>query len=204
MTYVSVIFFLIYLLSHNVSRKIRQSLILLCEAHFALLYLLRIDLISNALRQKGSLSMEILSQLGMRWFPFIRFELLSSQWMWPQVLINFTGLFWSIIKVWATTWIDAGLLNHDSSWDFLEIALLACFCAIHNHGFQTLFSFSAIVQHTSSPPVGFSILKAGLNKSVLLSVYSASTAKYSHDNSSYGKISLISWLIWLSNFVQQF
>ncbi|KAL9430857.1 hypothetical protein AB3S75_026115 [Citrus x aurantiifolia] len=135
------IFFLIYLLSHNVSRKIRQSLILLCEAHFALLYLLRIDLISNALRQKGSLSMEILSQLG--------------------------------------------LLNHGSSWDFLEIALLACFCAIHNHGFQTLFSFSAIVQHTSSPPVGFSILKAGLNKSVLLSVYSASTAKYSHDNSSY-------------------
>ncbi|KAH9786048.1 Piezo-type mechanosensitive ion channel-like [Citrus sinensis] len=135
------IFFLIYLLSHNVSRKIRESLILLCEAHFALLYLLRIDLISNALRQKDSLSMEILSQLG--------------------------------------------LLNHDSSWDFLEIALLACFCAIHNHGFQTLFSFSAIVQHTSSPPVGFSILKAGLNKSVLLSVYSASTAKYSHDNSSY-------------------
>ncbi|KAF2298634.1 hypothetical protein GH714_024432 [Hevea brasiliensis] len=42
-----------------------------------------------------------------------------------------------------------------------------------------------IVQHTPSPPVGFSILKAGLNKSVLLSVYASQTAKYSHDSHSY-------------------
>lgn len=83
---------------------------------------------------------------------------------------------------------DAGLLQHESSWDFLKIALLACFCAIHNHGFEMLFSFSAIVQHTSSRPVGFSILKAGLNKSVLLSVYASSAIKYSHDNPSYGII----------------
>ncbi|XP_044494187.1 piezo-type mechanosensitive ion channel homolog isoform X3 [Mangifera indica] len=138
---VYMIFFLIYLLSHNISRKIRKSLILLCEAHFALLYILQIDLISNALKQKGSLSMEILLQLG--------------------------------------------LLKHDSSWDFLEIAFLGCFCAIHNHGFEMLFSFSAIVQHTPSPPIGFSILKAGLSKSVLLSVYASSTTKCSHDNPSY-------------------
>jgi hypothetical protein len=62
--FASVIFFLIYLLSYNISRKIRQSMILLCEAHFALLYILQIDLISNSLEQKGSLSMEVLSQLG--------------------------------------------------------------------------------------------------------------------------------------------
>ncbi|XP_021280441.1 piezo-type mechanosensitive ion channel homolog isoform X2 [Herrania umbratica] len=138
---VYVIFFLIYLLSHNISRKIRQSLILLCEAHFALLYLLQIELISNALEQKGSLSLEIILQLG--------------------------------------------LLKHNSSWEFLEIALLACFCAIHNHGFEMLFSFSAIVQHTPSPPVGFSILRAGLNKSVLLSVYASPNPSYCHDNASY-------------------
>ncbi|XP_017979538.1 PREDICTED: piezo-type mechanosensitive ion channel homolog [Theobroma cacao] len=138
---VYVIFFLIYLLSHNISRKIRQFLILLCEAHFALLYLLQIELISNALEQKGSLSLEIILQLG--------------------------------------------LLKHDSLWDFLEIALLACFCAIHNHGFEMLFSFSAIVQHTPSRPVGFSILRAGLNKSVLLSVYASPNTSGCHDNASY-------------------
>lgn len=80
----------------------------------------------------------------------------------------------------------AGLLEKESSWDFLEIALLACFCAIHNHGFEMLFSFSAIVQHTPSLPFGFSILKAGLNKSVLLSVYASSSTNYSHENPSYG------------------
>ncbi|XP_022758138.1 piezo-type mechanosensitive ion channel homolog isoform X3 [Durio zibethinus] len=138
---VEVVFFLIYLLGHNISRKIRQSLILLCEAHFASLYLLQIDVISNALEQKGSLILEIISQLG--------------------------------------------LLKHHSSWNFLEIALLACFCSIHNHGFEMLFSFSAIVQHTPSPPVGFSILRAGLNKSVLLSVYASRNTSYSHDNPSY-------------------
>ncbi|KAK2649248.1 hypothetical protein Ddye_016737 [Dipteronia dyeriana] len=105
---VYMVFFLIYLLSHNIRRKIRKSLILLCEVHFALLYILQIDLISNALERKSSLGIEILLQL-------------------------------------------------------------------------------AIVQHTSSHPVGFSILKAGLNKSVLLSVYASSTTKYSCDyNPSYG------------------
>lgn len=40
-----------------------------------------------------------------------------------------------------------------------------------------LFSFSAIVQRTPCPPIGFSILKAGLNKSVLLSVYTSSNVR---------------------------
>ncbi|KAF3579111.1 hypothetical protein DY000_02036155 [Brassica cretica] len=138
---VYVIFFLMYLLSHNINRKIRKSLILLCEVHFALLYILEIDLVSNSLKRQGSVSREILFQLG--------------------------------------------LLRSESSWDFLEIALLACFCAIHNHGFEVLFSFSAIVRHTPSPPIGFSILKAGLNKSVLLSVYSSPSSSYSQDNTTY-------------------
>lgn len=125
------IFFFLYLLSHNISNKVRHTLLLLCELHFALLYSLQITLISQALEKSGSRSLEILSQLGLR--------------------------------------------ENGSSWDFLEIALLACFCAIHKHGYKLLFSFSAIVQHTPYPPVGFSILKAGLNKSVLLSVYASGT-----------------------------
>ncbi|XP_021727828.1 piezo-type mechanosensitive ion channel homolog [Chenopodium quinoa] len=133
------IFFLIYLLGHNISRKIRKALILLCEAHFALLYILQINLISTKLEHGGSLTSEILSQLGLR----------------------------------------------DSSWDFLETALLACFCTIHNHGFDMLFSFSAFVQHTPYPPVGFSVLKAGLNKSVLLSVYCSSASGDSSNGPSH-------------------
>lgn len=42
----------------------RQALILLCESHFAILYILQLNLVSKALEQKGSLIMEILSQLG--------------------------------------------------------------------------------------------------------------------------------------------
>lgn len=64
---VYMIFFLIYLLSHGISRKLRQALILLCEIHFALLYILQINLVSSALEKKGSVSMEIVMQLGMRW-----------------------------------------------------------------------------------------------------------------------------------------
>ncbi|KAJ0651142.1 putative Piezo family protein [Helianthus annuus] len=77
-----------------------------------------------------------------------------------------------------------GLLERDSSWDFVEIALLACFCAIQKHGHKLLFSFSAIVQHTPCAPVGFSILKAGLNKSVLLSVYEWDNTTDNNDNPS--------------------
>ncbi|KAK6940875.1 Piezo non-specific cation channel, R-Ras-binding domain, partial [Dillenia turbinata] len=132
------VFFLMYLLSHNISRKARQILILLCECHFALLYILQLNLVYETLLKTGPLTVEILSQ--------------------------------------------SGLLKQDSSWDFLEIALLACVCAIHNHGFEVLFSFSAIVQRAPCHPVGFSILKAGLNKSVLLSIYSSPTSRAGHDN----------------------
>lgn len=135
------IFFFMYLLSHGIGKRMRQSLLLLCEAHFAVLYILQLDLFSKLLERKGSLSLEILSQLG--------------------------------------------LLESDRSWDFLEIALLGCFCAVHNHGFDMLFSFSAIVRHTPSLPVGFSILKAGLNKSVLLSVYATSSTRDSQSNPSH-------------------
>ncbi|KAI3800979.1 hypothetical protein L1987_29079 [Smallanthus sonchifolius] len=134
------IFFFLYLLSHDISDKVRQTLLLLCEIHFALLYSLQITLMSQALEKSGSLSLEILSQLG--------------------------------------------LYEQNSSWEFVEIALLACYCAIHKHGYKLLFSFSSIVQHTPCPPVGFSILKAGLNKSVLLSVYASGTATNNDDNPS--------------------
>ncbi|XP_012462417.1 piezo-type mechanosensitive ion channel homolog isoform X2 [Gossypium raimondii] len=122
-------FFLIFLLSHHVGTKIRQCLILLCEAHFTLLYLLQLNLISSTLMKKGSIAEKILSQLGS--------------------------------------------FNHAKSGDFLKIAVLACFSAIHNHGFEMLLSFSAIVQHTPCPPIGFTILRAGLLKSVILTVYTS-------------------------------
>ncbi|XP_058187359.1 piezo-type mechanosensitive ion channel homolog isoform X2 [Rhododendron vialii] len=138
---VYIIFFLVYLLSHNISKKIRQSLVLLCEAHFAILYILQLNLVLDFLEREGSLSMEIITQLG--------------------------------------------LLERDSSWDFLEMALLACLCAVHNHGSEMLFSFSAIVEHAPFLPVGFGILKAGLNKSVLLSVYASPAIRDSHSDSSY-------------------
>ncbi|KAL5566153.1 hypothetical protein UlMin_029317 [Ulmus minor] len=134
---VYMIFFMIHLLRHTVGRKLRQSLILLCEAHFSLLYVLQFNVLSEALEQKGTL-MNIFSALG--------------------------------------------LFNQTSCGDFLPITLLACFCSLHNHGFDTLYSFSAIVQHAPSPPVGFSILRAGLIKSVLLSVY---TPRSNQINSSY-------------------
>ncbi|PKA54924.1 hypothetical protein AXF42_Ash000760 [Apostasia shenzhenica] len=53
-----------------------------------------------------------------------------------------------------------GITNHTSAWDFTEISMLLCFCAIQLHGFKMLVSFSSIVQHTPYPPFGFSILKA--------------------------------------------
>ncbi|XP_077232288.1 piezo-type mechanosensitive ion channel component isoform X2 [Tasmannia lanceolata] len=154
---VYMVFFLVYLLSHTVSGKIRQSLILLCEAHFALLYIFQLNLISKALAHKGSLITEILSQLG--------------------------------------------LLDRPSPWDFMKIAVLACFCAVQNHGFKMLFSFSAVVQHTPYAPFGFSILKAGLNKSVLLSVYASTTARDGQSsNSSHEK-----WVAtYLSSIGQKF
>lgn len=64
--------------------------------------------------------------------------------------------------------------------------MLACFSAIHNHGFEMLLSFSAIVQHTPWPPIGFSILRAGLLKSVILSVYTRASGESQETNFSHG------------------
>ena len=83
----------------------------------------------------------------------------------------------------------AGLLDSACNGDFVKIVLLACFCAIHNHGFEVLFSFSAILQHTPCLPFGFSILKAGLKKSVLLSVYISKSGEIGLNSSSHGTIS---------------
>ncbi|KAJ4836126.1 hypothetical protein Tsubulata_035436 [Turnera subulata] len=141
---VYMIYFLIYLLKHSISQKIHQSLILLCEAHFALMYILQLNLISKALEQKCSFTAEVLSKLG--------------------------------------------FLNRASYGDFLKISALACFCAIHNHGFEVLSSFSAIVQHTPSPPIGFSVLRAGLIKSVLLSVYTSRSKRSLDAISSHEKM----------------
>lgn len=59
-------FFVGYLLSHKIDKRMRQSLILLCEAHFAILYILQLNLVSTKLYQESSISLEVLSQLGLR------------------------------------------------------------------------------------------------------------------------------------------
>lgn len=61
---ISVCFFLVFLLSHSISKKMRQALIIFCEVHFSLLYILQLDLISKSLERSGSLTLVILSQLG--------------------------------------------------------------------------------------------------------------------------------------------
>lgn len=64
-SFFSVTFFVGYLLSHRIDKRMRQSLILLCEAHFAILYILQLNLVSKKLERKGSISLEVLSQLGL-------------------------------------------------------------------------------------------------------------------------------------------
>lgn len=64
------IFFMVYLLSHSISIKIRQVLILFCEIHFTLLYILQLNLISNMLERCGSLIQMILSQSGINFVGF--------------------------------------------------------------------------------------------------------------------------------------
>ncbi|KAJ6305825.1 hypothetical protein OIU78_021200 [Salix suchowensis] len=146
---VYMIFFLMYLLSHSISREIRQSLVLLCEAHFAMLYILQLNLISEVLKQKFSFITDLLSQLG--------------------------------------------FLSQTSTGDFLKIAALACICTIHNHGFEMLSSFSAVVQNTPCPPIGLTILRAGLIKSVLLSIHTSRPTQ-NHDNNSSHDKKIVSFL----------
>ncbi|XP_039810070.1 piezo-type mechanosensitive ion channel homolog isoform X2 [Panicum virgatum] len=126
-------FFLVFLVNHSIDKRLRQILVLFSEFHFSILYILQFDLVSSALERSGSLTMEVLSQLG--------------------------------------------LSNNASTKDFIEIGSIVCFCAVHSHGFKMLYSLSAVLQHTPCPPVGFTILKAGLNKSVLLSVYSSQSTR---------------------------
>ncbi|THU72853.1 hypothetical protein C4D60_Mb04t16600 [Musa balbisiana] len=54
---ISVCFFLVFLLSHSISKKMRQALIIFCEVHFSLLYILQLDLISKSLERSGSLTL---------------------------------------------------------------------------------------------------------------------------------------------------
>ncbi|OWM62964.1 hypothetical protein CDL15_Pgr020258 [Punica granatum] len=138
---ITVIFFLVYLLSHSISKKLCRSLIVMCLAHFALLYILNLHLISKFFDRERSAAAEILQLLG--------------------------------------------LDDTNSSGDFVRIAVLGCICAIHNHGIDVLFSFSAVVQQTPFPPVGFSILRAGLIKSVLFSVYTSQSVRRQHIFSSH-------------------
>lgn len=126
-------FFLVFLVNHSINKRLRQFLVLFCEVHFSILYILQLDLVSNALERSGSLMMEVLSQLG--------------------------------------------LSSNAKTKDLMEIGSIICFCAVHSHGFKMLFALSAVLRHTPCPPVGFSILKAGLNKSVLLSVYSSQNSR---------------------------
>ncbi|XP_020211265.1 piezo-type mechanosensitive ion channel homolog isoform X2 [Cajanus cajan] len=146
---VYMIFFIIYLLSNAFNCKLRQAIILLCEAQFALQFILQLDLISKTLDQEGSYAFQILSQLG--------------------------------------------LLNHIHSVDFFKISILACFCAIHNHGLQTLLSFSAIVRQTSCPPVGFNILRVCLIKPVRLLGYSprSSESQGTHERKTISYLEVI-------------
>ncbi|KAL6324309.1 hypothetical protein AAG906_012555 [Vitis piasezkii] len=141
---VYMIFFMIHLLSHTISRRIRQALIVLCEGHFALLYILQLNLISKALEQKGSLARELLSQSG---------------------------------KIFH--YILPGIL-----WDFLKIAVLACFVPFIIMGLKCSSHFQQLCSMLP-PSIGFSVLKAGLNKSVLLSVYTSTSRESQHNNSSH-------------------
>lgn len=70
----------------------------------------------------------------------------------------------------------------------MKIAVLACFCAIQNHAFDMLFALSEVVQHTPFSPMGWNILKAGLNKSVLSSIYTSMSSESVENNSSQGII----------------
>ncbi|XP_078441364.1 piezo-type mechanosensitive ion channel component [Wolffia australiana] len=123
------IFLMVYLLSHSISINIRKLMVIYCEIHFTLLYILRLNLISSMMDRCGPMIQMIFSQSG-----------LKNRWIMVE---------------------------------YMEIAILVCFCAVQNHGSKMLFSFSTIVQQTPCRPFGFSILKEGLDKSLLLSVYSS-------------------------------
>jgi hypothetical protein len=73
--FVPVCFFLVFLVNHSINRRLRQFLVLFCELHFSILYILQLDLVSNALERSGSLMMEVLSQLGAHSVSFLHFSM---------------------------------------------------------------------------------------------------------------------------------
>lgn len=168
---ISVIFFILYLLKPSIDSKMRQALIFLCEAHFSLLYALRLNLFAQALGQEGSWSMKLLLQLGIISWLFFHLDFV-----------------WCFIcqKFYHNPTRCAGLTANASTGDLLEIIVLTCFCIIHNHGYEVLFSLSKILQNAPSLPFGFSLLKAGLKKSAILSVYASKFRGNPHNCSSHG------------------
>ncbi|KAK4407093.1 Piezo-type mechanosensitive ion channel [Sesamum angolense] len=131
------IFFFAYLLSHKVNKRMRQSLILLCEAHFAILYILQLNLVSRKLEQKGSTSLDVLSQLG----------LVVDD---PRMLISYyvvfmltcfklradhaSGFSWSFTyeqmvsqRKNAFVWRDLSF-ETKSMWTFLDYLRVYCYC----------------------------------------------------------------------------
>lgn len=70
--------------------------------------------------------------------------------------------------------------------EYLKIASLACFCAICNNGFDMFLSYSAVVQDSPFPPIGWNILQAGLKRSFLSSVYFSTFHECGCHNSSHG------------------
>jgi hypothetical protein len=61
----------VFLVNHSIDKRLRQILVLFCEVHFSILYILQLDLVSSALERSGSLTMEVLSQLGAHSFFFL-------------------------------------------------------------------------------------------------------------------------------------
>ncbi|WCJ43227.1 hypothetical protein M5689_023983 [Euphorbia peplus] len=139
-----------------------------------------IFLLSHTIKSKTRKALIILCEAHFSFLYILQLDLFSKA-------VKQKGSF--IVDIFS----QLGLLNHASSGDFLKIAALACSCAIQTHGFNMLSSFSAILQHTPCPPIGFSILRAGLLKSVLLSVYS-SLNNHSHDRFSSHEEMTMSYL----------
>uniref|UniRef100_A0A0E0JJ67 Uncharacterized protein n=1 Tax=Oryza punctata TaxID=4537 RepID=A0A0E0JJ67_ORYPU len=86
------------------------------------------------------------------------------------------------------------LSNKSTTKDFMEIGSIVCFCAVHSHGFKMLFALSAVLRHTPCTPIGFTILKAGLNKSVLLSVYNSQNSRNGQADRSTHEKKIASYL----------
>ncbi|KAL6627895.1 hypothetical protein ACP70R_031621 [Stipagrostis hirtigluma subsp. patula] len=126
-------------------------------------------------------------------FPGVSCESFNQQEAAPVLSVILRGAFFSTVHSSAGSGVQcsgaqwfvnnggtltaSGLSDNATTKDFVEIGSIVCFCAVHSHGFKMLFSLSAVLRHTPCPPVGFSILKAGLNKSVLLSVYSSQSSR---------------------------